>query len=75
MIAMGFGMLCMVLSAEEFLMGWNITLANEYSELDAWVREWTHKLFICFETTIKSRRAIIRKGSNKWSGVTNEQSS
>ena len=32
---MGFGMLCRVPTAEEFLMG----LVNEYSKLDAWARE------------------------------------
>ena len=52
---MGFGMLCRVLTAEEFLMGQNIRLAYEYSELDAWVRKQTQKLFICFEVTIKFR--------------------
>ena len=45
-----------VLTAEDFLVGWNIKLANEYSELDAWVREWAQKLFIYFEATVKSRR-------------------
>ena len=56
MIGMGFGMLCVTPTAEEFSMGWNKRIANEYSGLDAWMREWTQKLFICFEATIKSRR-------------------
>ena len=46
MIGIGFGMLCRVPNAKEFLMGWNKRVANKYSELDAWMIERAQKLFI-----------------------------
>ena len=43
---MGFGMLCRVPNAKEFLMGWNKIVANEYSELMLGWKNELKKLFI-----------------------------
>ena len=64
MMGMGFGILCRVLTTKESLMGWNKSLASEYSELDAykWETELKSYSFVLKPQLSLCRRPTVRKG-------------